>query len=247
MATRKLVLGSAGSLLLAGTMAIAVPGLAQNASPADQAAYEAAQARYNAQVQEYNDKTRAYQQQRDDYTAKLNAYNNNAAVYADQSRRYVASEPSVVVETPPPAVVVQTPPPAATVVVQNPPVSGTAVVVPTPAPSTTVVVAQPDPFVQRLVFASPPVVLWKLDMVADPNNQLFNAVVVDAAGLPVGHFRRVESKEPGYDAVVITLTEQRRTISLPVEHIRFDPNAGVIIADLSTNEIISIPSGFPYG
>jgi type II secretory pathway pseudopilin PulG len=216
MAMPKLVLGSAGSLLVAGALVAAAPTLAQSTDYATaRAQYDRAQAQYNAQVQEYNEKNRAYQQQRDDYNAKLNNYRSNTTVY-DQSRR-----------PPDTAVVVQNPP---TVVVQNP-------------PANVVVVEQPDPFVQRLVFANPPVVLWKLDMVADPNRELFNAVVVDAAGLPVGHFRRVENKDPGYDAAVITLNNPGRTISLGVEHIRFDPNAGVIIADLTANEIHSVPSG----
>jgi len=224
MAMPKLVLGSAASLLVAGALVAAVPTLAQSTDYATaQAQYDQAQAQYNAQVQEYNDKNRAYQQQRDDYNAKLNNYRSNTTVY-DQSRR-----PDVVV-------VPNTTPPDTTVVVQNPP----TVVVQNP-PANVVVV--PDPFVQRLVFANPPVLLWKLDMVADPNRELFNAVVVDARGLPVGHFRRVENKDPGYDAAVVTLNDPQRTISLPIEHIRFDPNTGVIIADLTSNEIHSFPSG----
>src|SRR5258706_7980391 len=124
MAMRKLVLGSAGSLVLAGALVASVPSSAQSAeeaepqhltqqqaapataapAPADAAAYDAAQAqynqaqaKYNTQVQEYNDKTRAYQTQRDAYTAKVNDYQSKVQVYNDQARRY--DNDVVVVET----------------------------------------------------------------------------------------------------------------------------------------------------
>jgi len=273
MAMRKLVLGSAGSLVLAGALVASVPSSAQYTeetatqqlnqqqtapgiiapAPADTAAYEAAQAQYNqaqakydAQVREYNDKTRAYQTQRDTYTAKVNDYQGKVQVYSDQARRY--DNNVVVVETATPdAVIVENTAPN-TVVVQEPaPTGPDVVVVHDPAPDVVVVNEAPDDFVARLVFPNPPVTLWRLDRYIDPSRELFNAPVVDAAGLPVGHFRRTEIKDPGVPVAVVTLNGALRTISIPLEHVRFDPNARLIIADMTANEINSIPSGFPYG
>jgi len=268
MAMRKLVLGSAGSLVLAGALVASVPSSAQYAeeaetqqlnqqqaapataapAPADAAAYDAAQAqynqaqaKYNTQVQEYNDKTRAYQTQRDAYTAKVNDYQSKVQVYNDQARRY--DNDVVVVETAMPDTVILENTAPNTVVVNEP---APAPVIAAAPPAPDVVVEVPDDFVARLAFPNPPLTLWRLDRYIDPSRELFNAPVLDAAGLPVGHFRRTEIKDPGVPVAVVTLNSLR-TISIPLVHVRFDPNARVVIADMTASEINSIPSGFPYG
>lgn len=269
MAMRKLVLGSAGSLVLAGALVASVPSSAQYAeeaetqqlnqqqaapataapAPADAAAYDAAQAqynqaqaKYNTQVQEYNDKTRAYQTQRDAYTAKVNDYQSKVQVYNDQARRY--DNDVVVVETAMPDTVILENTAPNTVVVNEP---APAPVIAAAPPAPDVVVEVPDDFVARLAFPNPPLTLWRLDRYIDPSRELFNAPVLDAAGLPVGHFRRTEIKDPGVPVAVVTLNNSLRTISIPLEHVRFDPNARVVIADMTASEINSIPPGFPYG
>jgi hypothetical protein len=275
MSMRKLVLGSAGSLVLAGALVASIPSSAQYTeetqtqqlnqqqtapgtvapAPADKAAYDAAQAqynqaqaKYNAQVQEYNNKTRAYQTQRDAYTAKVTDYQGKVQVYSDQARRY-DNDVVVVERAVPDAVVVESTAPSTVVVQQPAPAAPDVVVVqdPAPAPDVLVVNEVPDDFVARLVFPNPPLTLWRLDRYIDPSRELFNAPVLDAAGLPVGHFRRTEIKDPGVPVAVVTLNGALRTISIPLEHVRFDPNARVVIADMPANEINSIPSGFPYG
>jgi hypothetical protein len=273
MAMRKLVLGSAGSLVLAGALVASVPSSAQyteetqtehlnqqqaarptvTPAPADKAAYEAAQAqynqaqaKYNAQVQEYNNKTRAYQTQRDAYTAKVNDYQSKVQVYSDQARRY--DNDVVVVEKAMLDAVIVESTASNTVVVQQPaPAAPDVVVGHDAAPDVVFVTEVPDDFVTRLAFPNPPVMLWRIDRFIDPSRELFNAPVLDAAGLPVGHFRRTEIKDPGVQVAVVTLNSSLRTISIPLEHVRFDPNARVVIADMTANEINSIPSGFPYG
>src|SRR6266446_5682277 len=273
MAMRKLVLGSAGSLVLAGALVASVPSSAQYAeeaetqqlnqqqaapataapAPADAAAYDAAQAqynqaqaKYNTQVQEYNNKTRAYQTQRDAYTAKVTDYQSKVQVYGDQARRY-DNDIVVVERAMPDAVIVESIAPSTVVVQQPVPVAPDVVVVNDPAPDVVVVNEVPDDFVARLVFPNPPLTLWRLDRYIDPSRELFNAPVLDAAGLPVGHFRRTEIKDPGVPVAVVTLNNSLRTISIPLEHVRFDPNARVVIADMTASEINSIPPGFPYG
>ena len=102
-------------------------------------------------------------------------------------------------------------------------------------------------FAQRLMMPSVPNSLMCLQNVAAVNDELFNIPVVDSAGYPVGHFRRLEIKTPGDVVAVVTLSGSRRTIAMLSDHVRYEPGTRVIIADLSTREMDLIPSGFPYG
>ena len=51
-------------------------------------------------------------------------------------------------------------------------------------------------FADRLLMPNVPPTLMRLEDIADVNDDLFNMPVIDAAGYPVGHFRRVETKVP---------------------------------------------------
>jgi hypothetical protein len=237
MATRKLVLGSAASLLLSGAMIAAAPVLAQSSDPAQ--AYSTAKAQYDSELQDYNQKQQAYERQRNEYNAKIDAY-----------QRSLSSPPParvpdtvVVVDDPDPDVVVVDRNNDTTVVIEDPP-PGRAVVVTDPDADDVVIVR--DDFAQRLFIRDVPP-LMRVEDVVDPNYQLFNAPVLDSAGLPVGHFRRIETKGPGDLVAVVTLNGSRRTISLLTDHVRVDPGRRTIIADLTAREIDLIPSGFPYG
>jgi hypothetical protein len=229
MATRKLILGSAASLLLSGAMIAAAPALAQS-SDASQT-YSDAQARYNSELQDYNQKQQEYERQRAEYNAKINDYQRS--LNTPLPRRL----PDAVGTDVPPVVAVD-PDPDVVVIDRDP---GQTVVVRDPDPDVVVV----DDFRDRLLIRNvPPLV--RVEDVADPNYQLFNLPVLDSAGLTVGHFRRIETKEPGDLVAVITLNS-RRTISVLTDHVRFDPGARTVIADLTGREMDLIPSGFPYG
>ena len=102
-------------------------------------------------------------------------------------------------------------------------------------------------FADRLLIPNVPTTLTRLEDVADVNGELFNMPVMDAAGYRVGHFRRVETKEPGDVVAVITLNGSRRTIAVLVDHVRFHPESRLIIADLTTFEFDVTPSEFPVG
>lgn len=102
-------------------------------------------------------------------------------------------------------------------------------------------------FADRLLMPNIPATLIRLEDVADVNDELFNVPVMDAAGYRVGHFRRVETKEPGDVVAVITLNDSRRTIAVVVDHVRFHPESRLIIADLTTREFDVTPSEFPVG
>jgi hypothetical protein len=222
MTAGKLVLGSALSLLVAGTFGCAEPAAAQS-DPAE--TYAAARARYEAQLSEYNQKKQAYELERSEYDAKIDAY----------QRALNASPPADVV-------VVEDPDPDFVVVERNP---DTTVVVRDPEPD--VVIVDRDDFAQRLIMRDIPSALIRVEDVPNANYDLFNAPVVDAAGIPVGHFRRIETKDPGDLVAVVTLNRSRRTISMLTEHVRLDPDRRIIISDMTARDIDLIPSGFPYG
>jgi len=127
------------------------------------------------------------------------------------------------------------------------------------SPDQVVVVKNPDGAVtvvdeaERLIAPEIPIPLWRVDNVV-ANREFFNAPVLDVAGLPVGHFRRVEVRNNGREMAVITLNNTRRTIALPVEFLRVDPDDNRLIADLTWKQINMIPSGVnvpdpynPYG
>ena len=226
MATRKLILGSAASLIL-----MSAPVLAQSSDPAQ--TYSNAKAQYESDLQAYNQRQQAYERERNEYNAKI----------ADYQRSL--SAPPVVVQTPNPDVVVVDPTPNTTVVIDERP-ADTAVIVSDPAPNTVVVA---DNFTERLAIAVPPAALVRLEGVPNVNDAFFNVPVLDMAGVPVGHFRRIETKDPGVLVAVVTLNvnTQRRTIAMDIEHVRLDPDRRIVIADLSGREMALIPSGFPYG
>jgi hypothetical protein len=229
MATRKLILGSAASLLLSGAIIAAAPVLAQSSDPAQ--AYSDAQARYNSELQDYNLKQQNYERQRSEYNARIGDYQRslNAPLPSRLPDAVGTDVPPVVAADPDRDVVVVDRDPGQTVIVRD------------PDPDVVVV----DDFRDRLLIQNVPP-LMRVESVSDPNYELFNLPVLDSAGLTVGHFRRIETKDPGDLVAVITLNS-RRTISVVTEHVRFDPGGRTIIADLTGREMDLIPSGFPYG
>jgi hypothetical protein len=231
MATRKLILGGAASLLLSGVMIAAAPVRAQSSDPAQ--AYADAQARYESELQDYNRKQQDYERQRSQYNTRLDNYRDSlSAPLPSRLPDAVGTDvPATVAVPPDPDVVVVDRDPGQTVVVRDPD---------RPA----VVVA--DDFRDRLLIRDVPP-LMRVEDVRDVNYELFNIPVLDSAGLTVGHFRRIETKQPGDLVAVITLNGSRRTISVLTEHVRFDPSQRMIIADLTGREMDLIPSGFPYG
>ena len=92
MATRKLILGSAASLILMS----AAPVLAQSSDPAQ--TYSNAKAQYESDLQAYNQKQQAYERERSEYDAKIADY--------QRSLNTPAPAPNVVIAGPKPDVVI---------------------------------------------------------------------------------------------------------------------------------------------
>jgi hypothetical protein len=87
--------------------------------------------------------------------------------------------------------------------------------------------------------------LWTLDRFSNPNNELYNAPVVDIDGIGVGHFRRIETRDSGDRMVVITLNSLQ-TVALPIQEIFYDPRMSVVVAERTSYEIDRAPTG-PFG
>jgi hypothetical protein len=233
MTARKLVLGSATGLLISAALGAGTPALAQQ-DPAQ--AYSSARAQYESQLSDYNQKQQAYERQRSEYNAKLDSY----------QRALNAPAPA-----PDTVVVVDDPDPDVVVIDRD---RDTAVIVDDPAPPVVladrgpdIVVVDRDDFAQRLIMREIPSRLVRVEDIPNANYDLFNAVVVDASGIPVGHFRRIEAQSDGDVVAVVTLNYSRRTISMATEHVRLDAAKGIVIADMTARQIDTIPSGFPYG
>jgi hypothetical protein len=233
---RKLVLSSAAGAIIVCAITVAAPSQAQQSESDPAQSYANARAQYEAQLQDYNQKQQAYERQRGEYNADVDEYERVLNTPAPTAE-------TVAVDDPDPDVVVVDPDDRAVVIDEVPP-GGVVVVTEPEEPA--VIVARDD-FAERLLIANvPPLV--RVEDVVDVNNEFFNVPVVDAAGLPVGHFRRMEVKDTwgGRLAVVITLNGSRRTIALPTEHVRLDPESRIVIADMTAREIDTVPSGFPY-
>jgi hypothetical protein len=153
----------------------------------------------------------------------------------------------------PESVVVLKDTPADQVVIVQKNSADQVVVVRNPDGGVTVVDESSETPADQLIAPDVPIPLWRVENVV-ANREFFNAPVLDVYDLPVGHFRRIEVRDDGREMAVITLNNSRRTISLPVEFLRVDPDDKRMIATLTWKEINMIPSGVnvpdlyhPYG
>jgi hypothetical protein len=247
MSQRNFVLGSVASLALAGGMLAALPGYGQalpryptpdeqaqtqalNAEQASAAATttvivaanpadpdsSAVIAQTSAAQAQYDAQLKDY---RDRADARLRDYQDKTSAYEKQKRDYDTLLDRYEQDH-----------------------SGTAVVVAPPAAE--VVVAPPD---EDVVVTAPATViahdrLVNFDDLRDPDRELAGVPVEDRAGYLVGHFRHL-TYQGGSEEAVITL-HNNKTVVLDDEHLRFDPVNDVVVADLSFNELNSMPARF---
>jgi hypothetical protein len=113
--------------------------------------------------------------------------------------------------------------------------TGEAATVVVAPPATEVLVAPPATVIvhDRLV---------DFDDLRDPDRELAGLPIEDRAGYLVGHFRHLTYQD-GAEEAVITL-HNNKTVVLDDEHLRFDPVKDVVVADLSFNELNSMPARF---
>ena len=181
------------------------------------------------QQSQYDAQLRDYQQKNSQYTEQARTYQDQSADY----RAELANPPSsvVIVNDPPPAeVIVQDPAPSREIIVQDPP----------PA----VVTVAPPVIEERHVLAYPDLnALVHLDALADPDTQIAGVAVQDRLGNLVGHFRHMSVQDQGIEKGVITL-RNNKTVAVQEDHLRFDPNHAIVVADLSFDELNRMPARF---
>jgi hypothetical protein len=225
MAQRNLILGSVASAALAFGMFTA-PVYAQDAS----AAYDSAAAQYNDQLKDYQDKAAAYEKERQAYQAQADAYNtrtgiygDRVATYADRVTTYAGAPAADVTIAPRDHVVIEdryAAPPSDRVVIA-------------PAPRDRVVLAFPTGH-DRLV---------DIDALGDPDRELSGMPIQDRFGNLVGHFRRMTFQDAGREKAVLTLHNDK-TVAIEEDHLRFDPDRAMVVADLSYDELNRYPARY---
>lgn len=83
---------------------------------------------------------------------------------------------------------------------------------------------------------------------------LANAPVRTALGSTIAHFIRIEIQDE-MPMGIITLDDVHRTVAVPLDRLRFNPERREILTDMSWHEVAILPSGrrskespwYPYG
>ena len=86
-------------------------------------------------------------------------------------------------------------------------------------------------------------------------NGLANAPVRTSRGSMIAHFVRIEIQDDAMPMGIISLDDVHRTIAVPLDRFRFNPERQEILTDVSWQEAMLIPSGrrpkgtpwYPYG
>jgi hypothetical protein len=112
------------------------------------------------------------------------------------------------------------------------------VIIGTPA----VVAVVPDRHVV-LAFPDQDRSLVSLDDIASPDRELGGAPVEDRAGQRVGYFQYQTFQDGGREKSVITL-HNNKNIALNSDHLRFDSDNDTVVADLTYDELNSMPARF---
>lgn len=240
MLQRNLILGSVASLALAGGLLSVVPGYAQSLprypTPDEQAQTQALNAlqasaatagiveanptdpSYSATIAQNSAAQAQYDAQLKDYRdradARLKEYQERTSAYDKQRQDYQTLLNDYAEDHPAPGVLVT--PPAAEVVVTPPEGAAATVIVH-----------------DRLVH---------FDELRDPDRELAGLPVEDLAGYLVGHFGHMTFQDGPEEAVI--MLRNNKTVVLDDEHLRFDPVNDVVVADLSFNELNSMPARF---
>jgi hypothetical protein len=76
-----------------------------------------------------------------------------------------------------------------------------------------------------------------------PDSELAGVPVEDRAGHLVGHFAYVTSQDGGEEKAVITLRNNKKIV-LDDDHLRFDTDHDTVVADLTFDELNSMPARF---
>ena len=95
----------------------------------------------------------------------------------------------------------------------------------------------------ELVRQFPEVTIIDIDALGNPDRELEGMPIQDRFGNLVGHFRRLTVQDRGHEKAVITLYNDK-TVVIEEDHLRFDPNNAMVVADLSYDELNRYPARF---
>jgi hypothetical protein len=79
--------------------------------------------------------------------------------------------------------------------------------------------------------------------VRNPDREIAGLPVADRGGVVVGHFRHMTYQDGGRERAVITLNNNK-TIAVADDHLRLDPDRDTVVADLTYDELNSMPARF---
>jgi hypothetical protein len=235
---RKLVMGSAASFAIAGVL-IAAPCFAQSSprysTPEEQARTQGLNAEQAsepgmivassaseenaADIAAYNASVaQANAQAQARYQTQLRDYEQKKDVYDAQRENYRQDLDTF--NNPPPVIVEER-----HVIVDEP-----------------VVGDEPEQH-HALVFPEQNRSLVSFADIASPDRELGGTPVEDRAGRMVGHFRYLTFQDGGREKAVITL-RNNKNIALDDDHLRFDSEHDTVVADLTFDELNSMPARF---
>jgi len=238
MLNRNLMLGGAAGFALAGVLLATAPSMAQKlpreSTPAERAATEQlneqqasqpdvvvavrADDRVPADVAAYNAQVaQDNAQAQAQYNAQLKDYQDKKQSFEQQNQNYQQQLGDYRAElaNPPPVVVEEH-----HVIVHDAPV---------------VVEEHAVPFPGRN--------LVDLHDLANPDRDVGGLPVADRAGVIVGKFGHMTYQDGGREKAVIMLNNNK-SIAITGDHLRLDPNRDTVLADLTYDELNSMPARF---
>jgi hypothetical protein len=77
---------------------------------------------------------------------------------------------------------------------------------------------------------------------AATSNGLINAPVRTPLGSTAGYFLRIEARENEGAMGIVTLSQQARTVAIPLERLRFNPAGREVLTDMSWMQVSTMSS-----
>jgi hypothetical protein len=237
MKNRNLVLGSVASFVLVGVVLSTAPSIAQSlpreSTPAERAQTEDLNAQQASEpdiiiaartdehasvppdVAAYNAQVaQANAAAEAKYNSQLKDYQDKKQAYEQQNQNYQQQLGAYKDELANPPVVVE---------------------------EHHVIVEQPAVVTAAPVF--PGKSLIDLNILENPDREIAGFPVADRAGYVVGHFRHMTFQDGGREKAVITLNNNK-TVAVTDDHLRLDPDRDTVVADLTYDELNSMPARF---
>jgi hypothetical protein len=208
----------------------AMIGQADLMAASNQAANESA---YSQAQMQFDQAQTRYKQQVDDYNKELQDYQARNQLFQEQASNYTGTKSDYAAELSSAPPVASTSPP--TTVVESPP----DVAIETNAPD---LVINAAPAASGSVVVYPDTTaLIHLGSLRDPDRDIAGAPVEDRDGRIVGRFNHMTNVDAGELKGLVILDRNNKMVAVPDEDLRFDQDQGVVVADLSLEELNRFP------